>query len=289
MTFDLSLPRDTPIIVEDGGTPGAQRWIASMHRFGTNVAGLVKRPAPDADAHPYPVFTNFFDAVSATKAEICVTTAPPRTAADAVLEAAEAGVRLIVSLSLGMPVNDSMRVVRRVRDLGIDWLGAGSNGLAIPSEGVKLGAIPNSCLAQGDVAVISASGGLAAEAGFQFKKAGLGQSLVIDVGEDPVKGLRMSDFAEAINSNAATRAIVLLGTTVGTEEEEFADALMGLPDRKPVFAYIAGHRLPPRDMTAQSGLPAPPPVQEKAYALAAAGVNVYNSIGALVAAVRATS
>lgn len=289
MTIGLSLKRGTPVVVEGPAIADTRRWIESMRRFGTNVAGLVQRAAPDDEQQSIPVFTNVIDAISATKAEVCVTTAAPRHAADAVLEAAEAGVRLIVSLSHGMPVNDSMRVARRVRDLGIDWLGAGSNGLAIPSEGLNLGAIPHCCLAAGDIAVISTSGGLAAEAGFQLKQAGLGQSVIVDVGEDPVKGLQLPALAEPVNAHADTRAIVLLGTTAGTEEVEFAETLTRIPGRKPVFAYIAGHRLPAPDTVARAGIPNPPSAPDKAHALAAAGATVYNSLGALVAAVRATS
>jgi succinyl-CoA synthetase alpha subunit len=285
MTIDLKLSRETPVIVQGQDYAACHRWIESMRRYGTNIAGCVS-PATDLDeAGDLPFFPHCAAALAATKAEVCVSAAPPRSAADAALEAAEAGVRIVVSLSTGVPVHDVLRVHRRIRNLGITWIGAATSGLARPAAGIMLGGIPDESLRPGDVAVVTASGSLGIETGFQMCEAGLGQSLYVDVGGDSVKGTRMAALPSALKADAATRAVVLLGAAQGNEEHEFAAEIQRNPIGKPILAYIAGRSLPDAGSRGSGSTAA----ARKSAALAAAGATVYNSLGALVAALKATA
>ena len=289
MSVQLRLTRGMPVVVQSLDLTPCIRWIDAMRRYGTNIVGCV---SPNADQDRFgdlPLFRRCADALAAAGAEACVSLMPPRIAADSLLETAEAGVRLIIALSVGVPVHDMMRVHRRISGLGVTWIGAASSGIACPAAGVMLGAVPEASLTPGAVAVISASGSLAAEAGFQMREAGLGQSLYVDVGSDAVKGTRLAALIPALSADPATRAIALLGNTEGSEEEEFAAALQDAKMDKPVFAYIAGRSLPAPG--AEGGIPQPDTraAARKEAALAAAGANVYNSLGALVAALKAVA
>jgi succinyl-CoA synthetase alpha subunit len=303
MSLDLRITAETPVIVQGIGHSSSRRWVDSMRRYGTRIAGWVAPEPAGADAGALPVFPTVAAAQAATGAEVCVSMVEPRIAADAILEAADAGIRLIVSLTRDMPLHDAVRVRRRLRDLGTAVVGPDSSGLALPGARVKLGSIPDDALAPGVIALVSASASLAAEAGCRLVQAGLGQSLYIDVGSHVIKGVGMADLPALLQADAATEAVVFLGTTRGTGEEDFAAAarLAGLA--KPVFVYTAGGRLRPAADFRKSvsdgalggfwppagcrGGPAPLTAAAKEEALAAAGAQVYNSLGALITAVQA--
>jgi len=286
MSVALRLTRGMPVIVQSANLASCSRWIDAMRRYGTNVAGCVSPGATSDSLDGLPLFKHCGDAVAATRAAACVSIMPPRTAADAVLEAADAGIQLIVWLGTGIPIHDTMRAHRRIDDLGVTWIGAASSGIACPATGVMLGAIPAESLASGHIALVSTAGDLSAEAGLRMREAGLGQSLYIDVGSDMVKGTRLAALAEALKADEATRAVALLGTTFGSEEEEFALTIQRVRLGKPVLAYIAGRSLP--DVAGPIGtLPGSQAALRKEAALAVAGATVYNSLGALVAALRA--
>lgn len=278
MSAALNFSRGMPVVVQSADLASCGRWIEAMRHFGTNIAGCVSPGAKQDRFGDLPVFPTCADAEAATKAAACVSVLPPRTAADGVLEAAEAGIRLVVSLGSGIPVHDTLRVRRRIADLGACWIGGGSTGIACPAAGIMLGAMPAEALHPGKVALLSTAGALAAEAGFRIRQEGLGLSLYVDVGGDLVKGTRLAALADRLRADAATGAVILLGTTAGTEEEEFAERIAPAGLGKPVLAYIAGHALPDADTVAR-----------KEAALAAAGATLYNSLGALVAALKAVA
>jgi succinyl-CoA synthetase alpha subunit len=293
MSLDLRFAAETPVIVQGLEHPYGRRWADSMRRYGTRIAGWVAPEPAGADTGALPVFPTVAAAQGATGAEICVSMVEPRFAADAVLEAADAGIRLIVSLTRDMPLHDAVRVRRRLRDLGTAVVGSGSSGLARPGARVKLGSIPDEALAPGAVALVSASASLAAEAGCRLVQAGLGQSLYIDVGDHVIKGVGMADLPALLQADAATEAVVFLGTTRGTGEEDFAAAAREAGLSKPVFAYVAGRTLADGalggfwPLAGCRGGPAPLTAADKEAALAAAGAEVYNSLGALITAVKA--
>jgi len=287
MSVALDLSRDMPVVVQCADLPPCGRWIEAMRHYGTNVAGCVSPGAKQDTFGELPLFRHCADAQAATNAAACVSVMPPRTAADSVLEAAEAGIPLIVSLSAGIPVHDTMRVRRRVNDLGACWIGGAGTGIACPAAGVMLGAMPADALLAGKFALLSTAGELAAEAGFRMRHEGLGQSLYVDVGGDPVKGTRLAAVIDHLKADPATSAVVLLGTAGGTEEEEFAETMQQAGLGKPVLAYIAGRTLPEPVAGAGTAAPRTGAAARKEAALAAAGASLYNSLGALVAALKA--
>ena len=287
MSLDLRLASDTAVILQGIEQESSRRWASSMRRYGTNVVGWVTPPDTEAETDGLPVFATHAEAIAATNAEACVSMVEPRFAADSILEAADSGIRLIVSLTRGVPLHDAARLRRRIRDLRSTLVGAGSSGLAVPSIGVKLGSMADECLAPGRFALVSSSASLAAEAGYQMRQAGLGQSLYLDVGSHVLKGMPMEDLPALFQADAATEAVVLLGTPRGTGEEDFADAMRRSGLTKTVHAYVAGCSLRNGVLGGfwpTLGEPGPLPVAAKQAALEAAGAEVYNSLGALIKA-----
>ena len=290
MSHDLRVSRGTAVILQGIEREDSRRWARAMQKYGTKIAGWVAPSAAEGDGDGLPVFASHAEALAASHAEICISMVEPRRAADAVIEAAEAGIRLIVSLTAGVPLHDAIRMRRRIRDLGATLVGPGSSGMAVPAARVKLGAIPDDCLAPGRFALIAASASLASEAGRRMVHAGLGQSLFLDAGSHTVKGMPMEDLPGVLEADPATAAVVFLGTLRGTGEEDFAAAMGRSGLTKKVFAYIAGNALsdgvlggfwPP------PGRPGPIPAAAKRAALEAAGAEVYNSLGSLIKALRA--
>lgn len=295
MSFDLRISSETPVLLQGIENPSGLRWADSMRRYGTRIAGWVVTAQTHGDAGGLPVFPSHAEARAATNAEVCVSMVAPRLAADAILEAADAGTRLVVSLTRNVPLHDAVRVRRRIRDLGTTVIGPGSSGLARPGDGVKLGSMPDDALAPGGIALVSASASLAAEAGWRMTQSGLGQSLYIDVGDHLIKGLALADLPALLQADVTTETVVFLGTPRGAGEEEFAAASRQTGLVKPVHAYVAGRMLADGalggfwPLAGCRGGPGPLTVAEKEAALAAAGARVYNSLDALIKAVRAAA
>ncbi len=289
--LDLRLTSATPVLVQGISRPQGLRQAEEIKSYGTNVVGGVAADGGPNDPGDITVFRSCTEAVSATQANACVTVTPPETTADAVLEAAEAGIRVIVSLAKGVPAHDTIRVLRRTRELGTIWIGSDSSGVAIPSERLKLGWIPNYCLGPGHFAVVAKCNALAYDVGERMIASGLGQSIWIDVGNEPLKGTRLADLVPFLRQDDATVGIVLVGSTGGSDEEEFAEAIKSEGLGKPVAALVPGLSLPDTfAATHVESLPAATGTSaaRKRAALEAAGASVYNSVGALIKSLRAT-
>jgi len=153
--------------------------------------------------------------------------------------ALDAGIKLIVTVAEGVPLHDAIAIGRAVRAAGATWIGGSTPGMAIPGE-IKLGFLPDVCLRPGPLAIMSKSGTLSYEAGYRLAREGLGQSLWIGVGGDPVKGVRFADLLPIFFADPRTAGIVLVGEVGGTEEEDCADAYARLGAQKPLYALIAG-------------------------------------------------
>ncbi len=289
--LDFRLPSATPVLVQSLSQHHSRHQVETIRAYGTNVVGIVStEDAPDRE-NGIPVFRSCTEAVSATHAAACVTAAPPESTADAVLEAAEAGIRVVVSLARNVPVHDTVRVLRRIRELGTTWIGSASSGLAIPSERLKLGWIPDYCLRPGNVALVSTNNALAEDVGHRMIAAGLGQSIWIDVGNAPVKGTRLPDLVPFLQRDNATARVVLIGSAGGSDELEFAEAIKSEGLTKPVAALVPGVSLPDtytathvESLAGGTAMSA----SRKRAALEAAGASVYNSVGDLVIALQAT-
>ena len=283
------IPR-MPVLLQGIEREESRRWADSMQRYGTDIAGWVAPSGADADAGGLPVFPSYAAAVAATGAGACVAMTEPRRAADGIVEAAEAGIRLIVSVTAGVPLHDAIRARRRIGALQAVVIGPGSSGLAMPAARVKLGAVADHCLAPGRFALVSASASLAAEAGYRMVQAGLGQSLYLDAGSHAVPGTPMEDLPALVEADAATAAVVFLATPRGTAAEDFAAGMQRSGMARKVFAYVAGGALPEGAMGGfwpPPGHPGPLPVAAKRAALEAAGAEVYNSLGSLIKALEA--
>jgi len=286
--IDPRIPRGAPVIVQ--GITGRQgrRHARMMRAYGTNIVGGV---SPRGDGDPVdglPVFRNCAAAVAATGAVASVVLVRPDRAADAVVEAAAAGLRLVVSVTEGIPVRDCLQALRLVRETGALWIGPSTPGMAIPAAGVKLGFLPDAALRPGPVGVMSKSGTLSYEVGYRLARLGIGQSVWVGVGGDPVKGVRFADLVPFFAADAETSALVVVGEIGGDEEEELAAALTECAFAKPVFALIAGGSAPEGIAMGHAGAliqGGRGDAASKRAALEAAGVRVYRAIDDLVAAV----
>ena len=235
-----SLSARTPVLVL--GLTGRMGRVhaAHMRRYGTNIVGgtALRADAP-AEQDGIPVFADIAAAVVGTGAQAAIAMVPPAGTRAAAEAAFAAGIRLLVTIAEGVPVHDSIAIGRAARAAGATWVGPSTPGLALPGR-MKIGFLPDVSLRPGDVALMSKSGTLSYEVGYRMAQRGLGQSLWIGVGGDPVKGIRFADLLPVFLADPATRAIVLVGEVGGAEEEEFAAALAATPSAKPVFAIIAG-------------------------------------------------
>ena len=190
-----------------------------------------------------PIFNTVRDAVATTGADTSVIYVPARFAAEAIVEAADAGISLIVAISEGIPVLDMTRAIPFVREAGARLIGPNCPGVISPGKS-KAGIIPGQICRQGGVGVVSRSGTLTYEVIHQLSKAGLGQSSCIGIGGDPIIGTDFIDCLSAFEADPETTAIVLIGEIGGTAEQEAAE-YVSQNVTKPVVGFIAGQTAPP--------------------------------------------
>ncbi len=234
-----TLTSQTPVIVQGITGRMGRTHAALMRAYGTNIVGGTSTRTDIKEAAGVPVFADCSAAVIETGAIASVAMAPPEDTLAAVQEALAAGIRLIVTVAEGVPLHDAIRIGRAVRRAGATWVGASTPGLAIPGE-IKLGFLPDVCLRPGPMAIMTKSGTLSYEVGYRLAREGIGQSIWVGVGGDPVKGVRFADLLPMFFDDERTQGIVLVGEVGGTEEEECADAYARLGAKKPLYALIAG-------------------------------------------------
>jgi succinyl-CoA synthetase alpha subunit len=240
----ILINKDTRVIVQGmTGREGAFH-AARMAEYGTKVVAGVT-PGKGGSVHVgVPVFDSMARAVSETGADASVIFVPAPYASDAMLEAADAGIKLVVCITEGIPVHD-MLVVRRALEAYKDCRLIGPNcpGVITPDE-CKLGIMPGYIPKKGPIGVISRSGTLTYEAVFQLTGAGLGQSTCIGIGGDPVVGTSFTDCLDMFRDDAQTEAVLIIGEIGGRGEELVAEYVAGESFGKPVFAYVAGLTAP---------------------------------------------
>ncbi len=276
-------------VICQGITGSAGRFHASqMFQYGTKLAGGVTPGKGGTTESGIPVFDTVLEAAAATGADATVIYVPARFAAEAILEAADAGMRLAVCITEGIPVMDMIRVQAALRGSPMRLIGPNCPGIITPGQ-CKIGIMPGYIHRPGSVAVLSRSGTLTYEAVWQLSSRGIGQSTCIGIGGDPVNGTSFVDALELYEADPATRAIVLIGEIGGAAEEEAAEFIRARV-RKPVVGFIAGGTAPPGKRMGHAGAiisGGSGKAADKVAALRAAGVRVVDSPADLGAAVAA--
>jgi succinyl-CoA synthetase alpha subunit len=213
-------------------------------RYGTNVVGGVTPGKGGQDVEGIPVFDSWREAMAEVQPNTAMIFVPPRFAADSILEAAAAGVELVVAITEGIPAHDELRVYNRLKrdHPGTRLIGPNCPGILSPGK-ANVGIIPASFFEQGNVGVVSRSGTLTYQIGNEIARAGFGCSTIVGIGGDPVPGSSFVDVLELFSADEQTELVVLSGEIGGSAEEEAAEYIAAHMT-KPVVAYIAGFTAP---------------------------------------------
>jgi len=259
-----------------------------MLEYGTNVVGGVT-PGKGGEKHlDRPVFNTVADAVNQAGADTSVIFVPPAFAADAIMEAAEAGIKVIICITEGIPVQDMVKVKEYLNHYDCRLIGPNCPGVITPDE-AKCGIMPGFIHKKGTIGIVSRSGTLTYEAVDQVTKAGMGQSTCIGIGGDPIPGTTTKDAVELLMNDPETEGIIMIGEIGGTME---ADAAYYIKEHgtKPVVGFIAGQTAPKGRTMGHAGAiigGADDTAEAKMKIMAACGIHVVNSPAEIGATMRA--
>lgn len=236
--------KDSKVIVQ-GFTGSEGTFHASqMIEYGTNVVGGVT-PGKGGQTHlDRPVFNTVEEAVQKAGANVSIIFVPPAFAADAIMEAADAGIKVIIAITEGIPVKDMVMAKEYIKSKDVTLIGPNCPGVITPDE-AKVGIMPGFVFKKGRVGLVSKSGTLTYEAADQLAKAGLGISTAIGIGGDPIIGTPTKDAVQLLMEDDETDAIVMIGEIGGNYEAMAADYIKGTGNKKPVVGFIAGQTAPP--------------------------------------------
>ena len=241
--MSVLIDKNTKLLVQ--GITGSQGMLHTRgcRDYGTNIVAGVTPGKGGQDFEGVPIYNTVKDAVKATGANASMILVPPPFAADAIMEAADAGIPLIVAITEGVPVLDMVSAVSFVYQKGSRLIGPNCPGIITPGQ-IKIGIMPGSIHKTGPVGVVSRSGTLTYEAVGQLTRVGLGQSTCIGIGGDPVNGTNFIDCLKLFQEDPQTEAIVMIGE-IGGDAEEQAAAYAKDNVSKPIVSFIAGQTAPP--------------------------------------------
>uniref|UniRef100_A0A831X0Z7 Succinate--CoA ligase [ADP-forming] subunit alpha n=1 Tax=Thermorudis peleae TaxID=1382356 RepID=A0A831X0Z7_9BACT len=267
--------RETRLLVQGITGREGSFHTAQMLEYGTNVVAGVTPGAAGREAHGVPVFNTVTDAVAATRPNVSIIYVPAPFAPDAIYEAVDAGIPLVVCITEGIPTLEMVRVYQYVKSRGCRLIGPNCPGLITPGQ-AKVGIMPGYIHQPGPVGVVSRSGTLTYEVVWALTQAGIGQSTAVGIGGDPIIGTSFIDVLAMFQEDPETEAIVLIGEIGGTDEEAAAGYIREHVT-KPVVGFIAGRTAPPGKRMGHAGAiisGGQGTAAEKIAALEAAGVPV---------------
>lgn len=280
--MSILVDKNTRLIVQGiTGREGAFH-AGQMLAYGTNVVGGVTPGRGGQEVHGVPVFNTVREAVETVRPNASIIFVPPAFAAEAILEAAENGIELIVAITEGIPVQDMIETVQYVRSQGVRLIGPNCPGL-ISAEKALVGILPGRIFKEGPVGMVSRSGTLTYEVVAGLSARDIGQSTVIGIGGDPIIGTRFIDVLQMFEEDPQTEVVVMIGEIGGSDEEEAAEYIKTM--KTPVVSFISGRTAPEGKRMGHAGAiisGGRGTAQSKVAALEAAGVPVANTISEIV-------
>jgi len=274
--MSILINKDTRVVFQGITGESGSLHARACIKYGTKVvAGVTPGRGGQRFDDSVPIFDSVLDAVKSEAADVACIFVPPRFAADAIIEAADAGCRLVICITEGIPVLDMVKVRRFMEGRSTLLLGPNCPGVITPGES-KIGIMPGHIHMPGNIGVLSKSGTLTYEAVAQLTKLGVGQSTCVGIGGDPVAGLDFIDVLDLFNKDPNTHGVIMIGEIGGNAEEKAAEWIQKNM-KKPVAAFIAGRAAPPGKRMGHAGAiiaGGKGTAADKIAALEAAGVKV---------------